>query len=138
MRTCLLSIILMLTGCAPRPAIEVTGAWVRQPPPHTSATAGYLQLTNNSGDTVVLAGARSPHYGRVMIHRTTTADGVTTMRHATPLRVGDSETVVFEPGGLHVMLMQPRHSITDGDEVVFELLFAEREPLTVTAVVRAP
>ena len=44
---------------------------------------------------------------QVEMHETTVEDGVARMREIPALEVADGETVVFERGGKHLMLMKP-------------------------------
>lgn len=109
------------TPCAP----SVDQAWIRAAPPTASALAGYARVRDTCGRAVAITGARSAAFGRVMLHATAMADGMSTMREAGSLRVPARGELRFAPGGNHIMLMQPRRALAPGQRVRIELLLAD-------------
>ena len=69
--------------------------------------AGYLELSNQSGRDIRINRVSSPEYGSVEMHETVVEDGIARMREIPVLEIADGDTVVFERGGKHLMLMQP-------------------------------
>lgn len=117
-----------------RPLIE--GAWVRAAPPGAPSLAGYLTLRNPCRDAVQVVDVESLDFGRPMIHRTEHAGGVSRMRPAGELVIEPGAELRFEPGGLHLMLMQPRRQLREGDSARFRLVLADGRRLYVEAPVR--
>ena len=72
--------------------------------------AAYLDITNQSGMAIRITSVTSPDYELVEIHETTIEDGVARMRAIPMLEIADGETVTFERGGKHLMLMRPLDS----------------------------
>lgn len=74
----------------------------------TTATAmsgaGYMMITNNgdAADRMIRVEADFP---RVMMHETRTENDVATMVHLDGVDIPAGETVMFMPGGKHVMFM---------------------------------
>ncbi len=67
--------------------------------------AGYFSVTNN-GDTDDRLLAIKADFPRVMMHDTTVTDGVATMMHLSDgIIVPAGGSVMFAPGGKHVMFM---------------------------------
>ncbi len=85
--------------------------------------AAYLNLHNTETRTLTLIGAYSPDFRMSEIHRTVEVDGVFKMRHQPELTVAPNQRLVFEPGGLHIMLMQPLKAIQPGAQVKICLLY---------------
>lgn len=83
------------------------------PRPGTSTSAGYLQLTNRSDRPVQITSVTSPQFARVEMHETIVSDGVARMRPIESLTVPPGDTLHFEPGGRHLMLMQPDEPLGD-------------------------
>jgi periplasmic copper chaperone A len=124
-----------------QPAAEaavVSEAWVRAVPPTARMTAGYLKLHNPGPDELVVVGAESPLFGSVEMHGTEIVDGVARMRHQERLSVPAGETVSFEPGGLHLMLMQAVDSIPEGGTIELSLLLEDGARLDFEAQVGQP
>ncbi len=76
-------------------------------------TAGYLRLANRSDRPIRITSVKSPQFARVEMHETVVSDGVARMRPIESLTVGPGETLRFEPGGRHLMLMQPDEPLGD-------------------------
>lgn len=135
----LIAAALLAAGCergvATCEALLVTDAWVREAPPNAAA-AGYLTVFNSGSGPVVVTGASSPDFGRVMMHATEQVDGQMRMRPMERVTLPAGGKHVFRPGGDHLMLMAPRTAFVEGDEVRLELQCRAGEPRAVTAPVR--
>lgn len=116
---------LIAVACGTGDDIGVDDPWARPTPPDAESTAVYVEFENNSGGTELLIDGYSPACGRLEIHRTDTVDGVTSMERASAadLRVGDGESLVLEPGGLHLMCLDPTEPLVEGDTISMELTF---------------
>ena len=106
-----------------QPPITVEDAWVRAAPPSMPMTAGYLTLQNATRDDVALTGVESAQFARVELHRSTLVDGVARMEAVESAVIPARGELVLEPGGLHLMLMEPQQSLTAGADVVLTLSF---------------
>jgi len=122
---------------APPKGVHVESAWVRAAPPGAMMLAGYLTLRNDGRVPVVFRSAQSDIFGMVELHRTTIVNGVSTMRAAGDQSIPAGGALHIEPGGLHLMLMQPRRELKVGDIVRFRLHFADGTALDVVAPVSA-
>lgn len=116
--------------------VMVHGAWIREAPPISRTLAGYMSVENRSSQGYTLVGASSPDFARVMLHETEIRDGVARMAHRAEVRIAAGNTAVLAPGGLHLMLMQPKRTLRAGDRVSVELLFAGGRRLSVDFEVR--
>ena len=119
--------------------LKVDDPWVREAPPTASVLAAYMVLSNAGGGDCVVVGVRAAEFKRAMVHRTEEHGGVTRMKHQEKVTVPEREQVVFEPGGLHIMLMQPVRPLTEGDLVQVTLILdAGGEKVVEFPVRRAP
>ncbi|MCS3902917.1 copper(I)-binding protein [Methylohalomonas lacus] len=125
-----------LAGSADHP-VTISDAWIREAPPGVSPLAGYLQLDNTGRETMVLTGVSSPDFKRVEIHRTRIEGDVAKMEQKDSLSLKADESVVFEPGGYHLMLFQPGRPMKDGDPVALTFSFKDQPPLEIEARVRS-
>jgi len=103
--------------------VSVRDAWVRQTPPGVAMMAGYMVLQNNTSRSQVLVAARSSGFEIVMIHRTIVKEGLTGMEHAPKIEILPNASLIFAPGGYHLMLMNPKRTLRAGDPVVINLEF---------------
>lgn len=112
-------------------------AWVRQPPMAMPMMAGFVQIRNPCASAVTVVSASSPSFGSVELHETTRVDGVSRMRHIKALEVPAGATATLAPGGLHLMLMQPRATPVLGESLEIELALADGRRLRAGFEVRA-
>ncbi|MEQ8232922.1 MAG: copper chaperone PCu(A)C [Gammaproteobacteria bacterium] len=128
-----------LLPCASLDACEglvASSGWIRQPPPGMSHAAGYLTLSNEGQHAVVIDGVSSPDFASAMLHETRYNDGRAQMRHVHTLEIAPGEHVEARPGGLHLMLMQPRVELASDVLVEVDIACSTGEPLATWLVVR--
>ena len=103
--------------------LGVFDAWIRQAPPGATMFAGYATLKNPGDAPITVWTVQSDAFRKTSVHETIVANDVAKMREVHRLVVPPGGEVRMEPGGRHLMLMQPRHEIVVGDkiEVVFLL-----------------
>lgn len=103
----------------------VEAPWVRAAPPGAKTLAGYLVLRNPCDAAVEVVGVESLDFGMPMIHRTVEEGGVSRMREAGRMALAPGGELRFEPGGLHLMLMQPLRPLAEGDVARVRLVLAD-------------
>jgi copper(I)-binding protein len=107
--------------------------WSRATPGGAKVGGGYLTITNNGGAPDRLVAATSAVADHVEIHEMATKDGVMTMRlQPHGITVEPGKTVVFAPGGYHLMLMGLKGPLKEGDRVKAELIFEKAGKVEVT------
>ncbi len=126
---------LLLAGVA-EAGLEIRDAWSPEAPPG-HMMAGYLELVNTADADIALVDAFSPQFERVEIHTMTMDDGVMRMRRLDQLPVPAGDTVILQPGGLHLMLITPHQNLAVGDMIEVELVDAEGNHIPVTLEVRS-
>lgn len=95
--------------------LEITGAWIRALPPSQPGTAAYLTLHNEGGRPAVIRGGSVEGAGRVEIHTTREVDGLLRMVPLSTLEVPPGGSVVLEPGGTHLMVLDLERMPTAGE-----------------------
>lgn len=104
--------------------MSISGGWFRTLVPGRPA-GGYFVLTNDGDDARVLVGVSSPACGMAMLHRTMEEGGVAKMRSIDEVEVPAHGEVTFEPGGYHVMCMNPGEQMKPGNKVPVTLEFSD-------------
>jgi copper(I)-binding protein len=129
MRFFLLLSLALLAACgSPQPPLVATDVEVTPPMPGRQMSAGYLVLTNNTDEAIIIDGVRSPQFGAVEVHETTLEDGISRMRRIEELVVPAHGSVTLERGGKHLMLMRAQGS---GETVTLLLLSDDAPVLTI-------
>lgn len=115
----------------------VKDAWVRGTVPQQKATGAFAQITSASGGTLV--SAASPVAGVVEIHEMSMDGNVMKMR-ALPkgLDLPAGKAVDLKPGGYHVMLMELKQQLKDGDTVPLTFVVEGRDGKKETLELKLP
>jgi len=112
-----------IAAAAEEAGVSVRDAWVREAPPGVSMMAGYMVLQNKTSRPQVLVAASSSGFETVMIHRSIAKQGMTGMEHAPQIELLPNASLLFAPGGYHLMLMNPKRRLHSGDRVEIVLEF---------------
>ena len=120
---------------AQTPTLTVLDAWIRQVP-GSDVAAAYLTLRNPTAKPITVMSIESSVAEHVMIHETKTVGGQSQMRPHEQLVIAPGETVKFEPGGLHVMLMGVKQPAVVGKSIPLVLVLADGTKVQVAAIVR--
>ena len=120
--------------CAPR----VREGWVRLLPGGMPMHAGFGRIENPCAMPLTITGARSAAYGSVELHESRVVEGMNRMRAVPELRIAPDDAAVLKPGGLHLMLMDPRAPLKDGSRVAIEFTLQDGRVLRGEFVARKP
>jgi len=113
------------------------GGWVRLPPSTAMAmAAGFGQFDNACGQALAVVSASSPAFGDVSLHESFQADGVNRMREVARLPLPAGGKVALAPGGLHLMLMDPRQALAEGGSVPVTFTLEDGRTVEATLQVR--
>jgi copper(I)-binding protein len=115
--------------------LSVDAAIVPLAPPGAMAHAAYFTLTNNGDAPRQLIGVSAEGYMMAHMHKTEVKDDIASMVSVDLLEIAPGQSIAFEQGGLHVMLMRPKAPLEKGGSVNLTLEFANGETLAVTAKV---
>ena len=95
-------------------------------------TAAYMMLVNPGAEPLRLTAVTCGCAGMIEPHESTTTGGVIRMRPAGPVIVPPHGSISFQPGGLHLMVMDLKQAIHPGDLVPMRLSFDHGPALTVS------
>ncbi len=116
--------------------VQVHDAWIPEAPPVAKVMAAYMTIENTGSKPITITGISCDAFGMVMMHKTVTENGMSRMIHLDNLTVAPKSKAVFKRGGMHVMLMDPKHSFKVGDKVSLTLVTADKIKIPFTAVVK--
>jgi copper(I)-binding protein len=104
--------------------LVITQAWSRATPGGAKVAGGYLTIENKGSAPDRLIGGSADVADKVQVHEMATNNGVMTMR---PLDKGlviePGKTVKLAPGGYHLMLLDLKNPLKQGDKVLVTLEF---------------
>jgi uncharacterized protein YcnI/copper(I)-binding protein len=118
--------------------LMVVSPWTRATPGGAKIAGGYLKITNNGKSPDRLIGATASISDRVEIHEMSMVDGVMKMRPLPDgLTIKPGETVELKPGGFHMMFMDIKNPLKQGDTMKATLTFEKAGKLDVNFNVNA-
>jgi periplasmic copper chaperone A len=107
-------------------AIVIEQPWARATPKGATIGAGYMKITNTGSEPDRLIGGSVPFAGRFEVHSMTMEQGVMKMRELKDgLEIKPGETVELKPGGYHVMFVDLKEPLKQGEDVSVTLKFAK-------------
>lgn len=124
-------------GAAPAAGVTATGAWARTSPMNAEMGAMYVTLTSAADDVLVDVQVPMDVAMGTEIHETSMGDDdMMSMREIGRIDLPAGETVVLEPGGLHVMLMMLPAPLEAGETFTATLVFEDADDLEVEVEIR--
>ncbi len=118
--------------CVPR----ITDGWIRVPPAAIPVLAGFGTLENGCDASVTVVSGSSANFADVSIHETRFEDGMAKMRSIPKLVVPAGGSITLKPGGLHMMLMQPKATPVVGDVIRIDFTLEDGRTITGDFTVR--
>ena len=104
--------------------LVITQAWSRATPGGAKIAGGYLTIANKGAAADRLIGGSADVAGKLEIHEMTMNNGVMTMRPlAKGLVIEPGNTAKLAPGGYHLMLMDLKGPLKQGDKLPVTLEF---------------
>ncbi|MEP9375532.1 DUF1775 domain-containing protein [Aquabacter sp. CN5-332] len=117
--------------------LVITAPWSRATPGGAKVAGGYVAITNTGTAPDKLVGGSFEQAGRFEVHEMSMKDGVMTMRPVSSgLEIAPGQTVTLAPGGYHMMFMDLKQPLKEGDKVKGTLTFEKAGSASVTFDVR--
>jgi len=105
-------------------ALKISAPWARATPKGASVAGGYMKVTNIGSEPDRLIGGASEIAGRFELHEMSMDNGVMKMRMlAKGIEIKPGQTVEFKPGSYHVMFMELKRPLVQGQHVKATLKF---------------
>ncbi|HZC57583.1 MAG TPA: copper chaperone PCu(A)C [Xanthobacteraceae bacterium] len=105
-------------------SIHISQPWSRATPKGATSGAGYMTITNKGTVPDRLNCVSSNASAQCQIHTMTMEDGVMKMRPVEGgLEIAPGATITLKPGGFHMMLLDLKHPLEQGQNVKATLKF---------------
>ncbi|MBV9362231.1 MAG: copper chaperone PCu(A)C [Betaproteobacteria bacterium] len=103
--------------------VTVTDAWTRATAPGAQIAAGYMTIKNAGKAPDKLVSASSPVAEKVETHVTVKEGDIFRMREVKGFDIPAGGSYELKPGGAHLMLMNVKAPLKEGDKVPLTLRF---------------
>ena len=129
----------LVAAAASAADLTLDSAFSRATLPNQPVGAGYLTITNSSGEADKLISAESPDIAEhVEIHEMAMQDGVMKMRELPDgLEIPAGGSLELKPGGYHLMFMDLKGPLTEGETLTVKLNFENAGEMEVELPVAA-
>ena len=111
-------------------------AWVREAPPGAQVLAGYAQIENATDQANAIIAVSSTAFEKAEIHRSEVKGGIARMAQIKRLDLPAQKIVKLEPGGTHLMLINPKLPLRAGQHVMLMFTLSSGNTVNVDAEVR--
>jgi len=126
----------VLAGAADN--VSVQDPYVRLAPPNAAATGAFMVIRNTGDKDIKVVKADNPVSKATELHTHLNEGGVMKMRPVPAIEIKAKGEAVLKPGGLHVMMIDLKAHLKEGDSVPITLTFDDGSSKQVDAkVVRA-
>jgi copper(I)-binding protein len=113
--------------------LVISQAWSRATPNGAKIGAGYLTIENKGTTADKLIGSSADVAGKVELHEMAMNDGVMKMRPVEGgLTIDPGKTVKLAPSGYHLMIMDLKSPLKQGEKVPVTLEFEKAGKVAVT------
>jgi copper(I)-binding protein len=126
-----LALSLLLLAAPAWSQVEVEKPWIRATAPGAKVAAGYMVLRNKSTTPDRLVSVTSPAAARVETHVTVRDGEVLRMREVKGYDIPAKGTLELKPGGAHLMFVEIKRPLKEGDKVPAVLKFEKSKDLNV-------
>lgn len=117
--------------------LTISGAFARSSPMVAQAGAGFLKITN-SGEADALIAFKSDICEKPELHTHINDNGMMKMRAVEKIDVPANGEVELKPGGLHLMFVDLKERLQQGEMLDVTLVFEKAGEVTLKVPVKGP
>jgi copper(I)-binding protein len=115
-------------------SLQILHARVNPTIPNMTVSSAYFDIVNRHEEAIRLDSVSSNISTHVEIHEHTMQGGLMTMKEvANGVSILAGETLSFQPGGYHLMIMNLQSTIKEGDLIELTFHFSDQSRKTVLA-----
>jgi copper(I)-binding protein len=116
--------------------VTVSGAHAFATPPSARTGAAYMTIANTGAAGDRLIAASTPAAGKVELHRMIRDGDVMRMREVAAIDIAAGGHVQLQRGGLHVMLIDLRQPLREGERIALTLTFEKAGAVELTVPIQ--
>lgn len=132
----LLCLFPLAIPCQAGNGLTVQSPWVRETMPGQKVSTGYFRLVNTGKQPVVVTSVSSDRAPMVEMHTHAHENGMMRMREVNQVSVAAGDSLAFEPGSYHLMLLDLPAPLKAGESMTLKLHCADGSTVTVVAPVK--
>lgn len=118
--------------------ITVNDAYVRLAPPGQAVTGAFMTFKNAGDKDHKVVKADNSASKVTELHTHTNEGGMMKMRQVKDIEVKAKGDAVLKPGGLHIMLIDLKNSLKEGENVEMTISFEDGSSKKISAPIKKP
>ena len=118
--------------------LQITNATVRLLPPSVPNTSAYFTVRNTGDQDITLIGGQTKIASKAELHNHIMHGDVMRMEKQNAVVVPAGKTLIFAPGGLHMMIFGLTESLNKSQTVTLNLLTQDGQQIRFDAIVVSP
>lgn len=131
-------IFLLLFAFRANAQIEIDNAVIRLTPPGSPTTSAYFRIKNSGDHDRFIVAASSSIADTVELHKHVMSGDMMRMEKQQEVVLAAGQTVVFEPGGLHLMFFGLHQALQNAQQVDIQLKMQDGELINFSALAAEP
>jgi copper(I)-binding protein len=128
-------LFLISTQLFARPLI-VEDLYIRATPPNSKNSVAFMVIKNTDKKDIKLIAAGSEIADRVELHHHLMEEGLMKMRQVEEIIIKAGGAVALQPGGYHVMFLNLKQPLQEGQSISLSLSFDNGQQLSLEAPVK--
>ncbi len=116
--------------------ISIEDLWINEAPPNMTVLAAYGAIHNNTDSDLILEKIESSQFETIEIHTIIIKDDISKMLKQDNFSVKKGAHAKFSPGGMHIMLYEPKTPVKKGDSFDFIFYFSDGSQVQTKAIVK--
>lgn len=134
-----LALCLSIMACSQPsgPPLTISDAVVLEPLPGSGMAAGYLTMENHSDLPITIVKVTSAAFASIEMHETVVENDVARMVSLGPVVIEQKSSIVFEPGGKHLMMSGAVKRLAPGMPVTINFHDSANGLVSVATTVRS-
>lgn len=118
--------------------VSVSDAYVRLAPPGQAVTGAFMTFKNAGDKDHKIVKADNPASRVTELHTHTDEGGMMRMRQVKEIDIKTKGEAVLKPGGLHIMLIDLKQSLKEGENIEMTVSFEDGSSKKISAPVKKP
>lgn len=135
MKIALAALSLALAASASHAQVTVSNAWIRGTVPVQKTTGAFMQLESKQATRLVAVS--TPVAGRAELHQMSMQGDMMKMGEVEAIELAAGKKVELASGGYHVMLVELKRPLKEGEKIPLTLTFAPAKGKKTTQVIEA-
>ncbi len=127
-----------ITAASAHTEVVITNSFSRALPPHVQNGAVFFEITNKSEKEEFLIRSTTPISKVIEFHQHTNENRIMRMKKIDSISIKHNSKVSLSPGGLHIMLIDLKQPLIEGETFPLTLFFKNSGDITISVPILGP